>query len=184
MTCQLATIGSDNRLLPVPRQVVILTGAGLLSVGPLGTDFSKIRIKYRYFHWRKWIWNFVQTFNSQETPIARPSLARWHHQMEAFAALLAICAGNSPVTGEFPAQMPVTQGFYVSFDLWLNEWLSKQSRGWWFEKPSRPLWRHNSVEKLTARYRECTVDLYHPYRVSNSNFKASPWFDLKGSDNN
>ena len=26
----------------------------------------------------------------------------WRHQMETFSALLAICAGNSPVTGEFP----------------------------------------------------------------------------------
>ena len=24
----------------------------------------------------------------------------WHHQMETFFALLAICAGNSPVTGD------------------------------------------------------------------------------------
>ena len=29
----------------------------------------------------------------------------WRHQMETFSALLAICAGNSPVTGEFPTQM-------------------------------------------------------------------------------
>ena len=27
----------------------------------------------------------------------------WRHQMETFSALLAICAGNSPVPGEFPA---------------------------------------------------------------------------------
>ena len=27
----------------------------------------------------------------------------WRHQMETFSALLAICAGNSPVTGEFRA---------------------------------------------------------------------------------
>ena len=27
--------------------------------------------------------------------------------------------------------------FYVFFDLRLNKWLSKQSRGWWFESPSR-----------------------------------------------
>ena len=27
--------------------------------------------------------------------------------METFSALLAICAGNSPITGEFPAQRPV-----------------------------------------------------------------------------
>ena len=31
--------------------------------------------------------------------------------METFSALLAIRAGNSPVTGEFPAQRPVTQSF-------------------------------------------------------------------------
>ena len=51
----------------------------------------------------------------------------WRHQMETFTALLAICAGNSPVTGEFPAQMPVTRSFDVFFDLRLNKMLSKQS---------------------------------------------------------
>ena len=28
--------------------------------------------------------------------------AWWRHQIETFSALLAVCAGNSPVTGEFP----------------------------------------------------------------------------------
>ena len=41
----------------------------------------------------------------------------WRHQMETFSALLAICAGNSPVPGEFPTQRPVTQSFDVFFDL-------------------------------------------------------------------
>ena len=67
------------------------------------------------------------------------------HQMEAFSALLAICAGNSPVTGEFPAQRPETRRFAVFFDLRLNKRLSKQSRGWWFETPSCSLWRHCNV---------------------------------------
>ena len=49
----------------------------------------------------------------------------WRHQMETFSALLAICAGNSPVTGVFPAQQPVTQSFGVFFDLRLNKRLSK-----------------------------------------------------------
>ena len=65
--------------------------------------------------------------------------------METFSALLAICAGNSPVPGEFPAQRPVTRSFHVFFDLRLNKPLSKQSWGWWFETLSRPLWRHCSV---------------------------------------
>ena len=32
----------------------------------------------------------------------------WRHQIETFSALLALRAGNSPVTGEFPTQKPVT----------------------------------------------------------------------------
>ena len=44
------------------------------------------------------------------------------------SALLALCAGNSPVTDEFPAQMPVMRSFNVFFDLRLNKRLSKQ---WW-----------------------------------------------------
>ena len=62
--------------------------------------------------------------------------------METFSVLLAICAGNSPVPGEFPAQRPVTPSFVVFFDLRPNKRLSKQSWGWWFEAPSHPLWRH------------------------------------------
>ena len=51
--------------------------------------------------------------------------------METFSALLAICAGNSPGTGEFPAQRPVTRSFDVFFDhvdLRLNKRLSKNRK--------------------------------------------------------
>ena len=68
----------------------------------------------------------------------------WRHQMETFSALLSICAGNSPVTGEFPAQRPVTRSSGVFFDLRLNKRLNKQSWGWWFDTPSRPLWCHSN----------------------------------------
>ena len=39
--------------------------------------------------------------------------------------LLALCAGNSPVIGEFPSQRPVTPSFDVFFDLCMNKRLSK-----------------------------------------------------------
>ena len=68
--------------------------------------------------------------------------AWWRYQMETFSALLDICAGNSPVPGEFPAQRPVTRSFDVFFDLRLNNRLSKQSWDWWFETPSWSSWRH------------------------------------------
>ena len=57
---------------------------------------------------------------------------------------MAICAGNSPVPGEFPTQRPVTRSFDVFFDLRLNKQLSKQWSGWWFETLSHPLWRHRN----------------------------------------
>ena len=66
----------------------------------------------------------------------------WRHQKETFSALPIICAGNSPVTGEFPAQRPVTRTLDIFFDLRLHKRLSKQSWGWRLETPSRPLWRH------------------------------------------
>ena len=100
------------------------------------------------FHW--------QTDNHQATIVVNKDLVCqnkhlglgkgdttwWHHQMATFSALQAICAGNSPVTGEFPAQRPVTRSFDIFLDLHLNKRLSKQSWGWWFEMPSRSLWRH------------------------------------------
>ena len=69
--------------------------------------------------------------------------------MEIFFALLAICAGTSPVPGEFPAQRPVTRSFDLFFDLRLNKRFSKQSWGWWFETLSRPLWRHCNASVLS-----------------------------------
>ena len=47
--------------------------------------------------------------------------------METLSAVVTLCAGNSPVTNEFPLQRPVTHGFDVFFDLRLNKRLSKQS---------------------------------------------------------
>ena len=51
--------------------------------------------------------------------------------MKTFSALLAICAGNSPVPGEFPTQKPVTGSFHVSFDLHLNknDWVNNREAG-------------------------------------------------------
>ena len=71
----------------------------------------------------------------------RLKVSWWRHQMETFSALMAICAGNSPVPGEIPAQRPVTRKFDVFFYLRLNKRLSKQPWGWWFETPSWSLWR-------------------------------------------
>ena len=49
----------------------------------------------------------------------------WCHQMETFSVLLAICAGNSPVPGEFPTQGPVDGAFMFSLIcVWINSWVN------------------------------------------------------------
>ena len=82
---------------------------------------------------KKCPWDCVPLFTCLQT------YSWWRHQMEIFSA------GNSPVTGEFPSQRAATRSFDVFFDLSLNERLNKQSWGWWFDTPTRPLWRHCNV---------------------------------------
>ena len=107
----------------------------------------------------------------------------WRHQLETFSALLALCVGNSPVAGEFPSQRPVTRGFVVCFDMRLNRGLSKQSWGWWFETPSRSLWRHCNVlwrshSSLTENWVmiiTMTSHERHVVRDSNSTICSTAW---------
>ena len=82
--------------------------------------------------------------------------------METFSALLATCAGNSPVAGEFPAQRPGTRSFDVFFDLLLNNQLSKQSWGWWFETLSRSLSRHCNVVMISQHWIDGNKPLAEP----------------------
>ena len=56
-----------------------------------------------------------------------------------------------------PSQRPVTRSFAVFFDLRLNKRLSKQSRRWWFETPSRSLWRHLNYASWFIRCRHWTI---------------------------
>ena len=86
----------------------------------------------------------------------------WRHQMEKFSALLAVCEGNSPVTGEFPSQRPVTRSFDVFFDLRLNKRLIRPSRRRWFETPSRSLWRHcyEALGHLRAKWWPNSVPVF------------------------
>ena len=58
------------------------------------------------------------------------SSAWWRHEMETFFALLVLCAGNSPVTVEFPSQKPVTRSLDVFFDLRMNNgWINNRGDG-------------------------------------------------------
>ena len=56
--------------------------------------------------------------------------AWWRHQIETFSALLAICAGNSQVTGEFPAQSQLRGPLMFSLICaWIISWVNNREAG-------------------------------------------------------
>ena len=79
----------------------------------------------------------------------RLTIPWWRYQIETFSALLVLCSGISPVTGEFPSQRLVTRSSGVFFDLRLNKNLCKQSRRRWFESPPRSLSRHCNTKSCS-----------------------------------
>ena len=105
----------------------------------------------------------------------------WRHQMGPFSALLALCAGNSPVPGELPTQRPVTRSFDVFFDLRLNKRLSKQPWGWWFETPPWSLWRQCNVTSgqmisfLPTRITIFQISFHSTFFIPHSKPKAKHW---------
>ena len=71
--------------------------------------------------------NWSQTTHVQHIKGSRQRCCSWwRHQMEIFSALLAICAGNSTVTGEFPAQRPVTRSLD---DFFICAWINTREAG-------------------------------------------------------
>ena len=115
-------------------------------------------LKYTLRHWYELI---LKTIVPEVSPATNP----WRrYQVETFSALLVLCTGNSPVTREFPSQMPVSRSFDVFFDLRMNKQLSKQSRRRWFDTPSRWLWRHCNVDEDSL-----TSTVESPYNTINFN---------------
>ena len=166
----------------------ILTNSGpLLHIGYsscLGIARVNHNAEFCLFDWRKSSC-FTKALNISKNTLKyirhTKFLSWWRHQMETFSALLAICAGNSPIPGEFPALRPITRSFNVFFDLRLNKRLSKQSWGWWFETPSRPLWRHrNLIYVQNKQYSSPVASSVYGLSVQNEQFgPVPPWARYK-----
>ena len=122
----------------------------------------------------KWVWinNWTHAGQSwNENSWKQLERTSWHISMmtssngNIFRVTGHLC-GEFTGPGEFPAQRPVTRSFDVFFDLCLNKRLSKQPWGWWFETPSRSLWRHCNVKRTTLTKMEIFIGwgLKYSYR--------------------
>ena len=73
--------------------------------------------------WRQWHDNISST---------AICIWKWRHQMEPFSALLALCAGNSPVTGEFPHKDQWRWALMFSLICaWTNGWIKSETPVIW-----------------------------------------------------
>ena len=94
----------------------------------------------------------------------------WRHRIKIFSALLALYAGNSPVTGEFPPQRPLTRSFDVFFDLRLNGWVNNQDAG--------DLRRHRAKYDVTVMCRIVIQGSEQPWVLATFNVSLLSHFEL------
>ena len=75
----LTIIGSNNGLLPGRRQAIICTNAGILLIGPLGTNFSEILAKIMTFSFNIFIQEnvFESVVCEMAAILSRPQCVNW-----------------------------------------------------------------------------------------------------------
>ena len=104
-------------------------------------------VNFSHFHYQQYIslrWrhnDHAGVSNHQANGCLLNRLFRRRSKKTSKLRVTGLCAGNSPGPVNSPHKGPVTQNFYVFSDLRPNKRLSKQSTHWWFETPSRSLWR-------------------------------------------
>ena len=83
--------------------------------------------------------------------------------METLSLTLALCVGNSPVTGECPSQRSVTRSFDLFFDLRLNnDWVNNHEAGDWK--------RHRAHYDVTVMNWGLTWPIWHAESAVNENY--------------
>ena len=128
---------------------------GLMLIVGLMPNMNHITVQSKYtwidtdqslsiynWHWSKCVYYPGQT----AAGCRHDDVIKWKHFLHYWPFVQGIYRWL-----EFPTQRPVTRNFDAFFDLRLNEWLSKQSWGWWFEMPSCPLWRHSNGSNINIQ---------------------------------
>ena len=99
---KLTIIGSDNGLSPDRRQAITWTNAGLLLIGPLGTNFSEILIEILKFSFKKTRLNVSSAKRRPFCPGLNVLTSSWRRRdTETLSAFLAMCE----ITVGFSSQM-------------------------------------------------------------------------------
>ena len=84
---ELGSIGSGNGLSPVRRQAITWTNVDLLSIGPLRTNFSEIRIKIEKFSCMKM---------HSKISSAKCHFVQWGNELMVVEVVLVVVVGVAP----------------------------------------------------------------------------------------
>ena len=97
------------------------------------SDFSEIQQFILGLIRREWSQNLIRKLKTEtayHTCCRNVCFTWWRHQMETFFALLALCAGNSPVTGEFTAKSQWCGALVFSLICaWISRWVNTREAG-------------------------------------------------------
>ena len=104
-----------------------------------------------------WIWSIPYTWKDWDgnAPgnMGKFTTAWWRHQMETFSALLAICAGNSPVPVNFPHKGQWRAALmFALICVWISAWINNRKAG--------------DLRRYCAHYDVIVMDLTRPWCLS------------------
>ena len=116
----------------VPRSIEYFSCKGIKSAFSLKKVFNQILITQIH---KNSTTNVNKIFNKRCTYLLRSCCtilyrSWWRHQMKTFSALLAICAGNSPVPGISPHKGQWRGALMFSLIcVWINGWVNNRQAG-------------------------------------------------------
>ena len=138
---KLIIIGSDNDLSSGQRQSIIWTNAGILLIGPLGTNLSEILIGIQVFSFKKMHlkmasvkWRpFCFGLYESRQQFMFIMLVTWYEQ--TFSITWPLVWRNPQVIGSFPSQMANNSAIRCPLSYWLKKLLNQQLCCQWIEIP-------------------------------------------------
>ena len=104
----------------------------IFGVQILVMNFSR-RLTWTWMPYERRLWRKHLPLRKNGTCVNWKVSWRWRHDWETLSALLALCEGNPPVTGEFPSQRTSNLELWCCHCVSLKKMLNKQSSCRWFQ---------------------------------------------------
>ena len=144
------SIASSNALSPVSHQAITWINADLLSVGPLGTNFSWIRFKIQTLQWGHNEQDGVSNHHPHDCLLNRLFGSR--SKKRSKLRVTGLCGGNSPGPVNSPHKGSVTRKMFPFDDVimkfsFMKMQLKMPSAIWRPFCPRRNEWKKLPIER-------------------------------------